>query len=95
MAIVDVVFALKQTKLGLPSPHTHWKIVHLLRQGVTVLSPFKLASTMGDCYQTTLESNFGTLAMNVDEVESLLKPCPRVQIEELNDEFGSMGGRGN
>jgi hypothetical protein len=50
---------------------------------------------MGDCYQTTLESNFGTLAMNVDEVESLLKPCPRVQIEELNDEFGSMGGRGN
>lgn len=31
--------------------------------------------------------------MNVDEVESFLKPCHGVQIEELNDEFGSMGGK--
>jgi hypothetical protein len=52
-----------------------------------------LASTTGDCHQTASESNYGTLAMNVDEVESFLKPCHGVQIEELNDEFGSMGGK--
>jgi len=40
-----------------------------------------------------LELDSRSLAMNVDEIESLLKPCLKVQIEELNDEFGSMGGK--
>jgi hypothetical protein len=40
-----------------------------------------------------MESNFGSLAMNIDEIESLLKPCPKVKIENSNDEFGNMGGR--
>jgi len=42
-----------------------------------------LASIIGDPWQTTLESNVGSIIMNIDEVDSPLKQLQnKVQIEE-------------
>lgn len=73
MAIVYVVSVPKQKKLG--STNTRYPLRNHASIGAWsyCASPLRLASTMGDCRQMALESYSRSLAMDVDEIESLLK----------------------
>jgi hypothetical protein len=61
--------------IELESISTRYPLKHRTSLGVGShnINPLRLASIIGDPWQTTLESNVGSPTMNIDEVDSPLK----------------------